>query len=150
MAGASIPTSTEIVEVVEPLVRDLPPLPDRRGARQRLAANVALYFHFYPPHSAWSLEGVEVKVPGAVIDLLWCTPHDELVADEIKTGRFRGRAERAALSRQVHAINSGASRRYGDRFLGVREALLLSPATACFVAWDGTTSPLEKDGRWST
>jgi hypothetical protein len=135
------PTRRDMLAVTAAMVAGLPSIPYARAAQRRLVADVSLYFHYYPPGRGWSLEGVEVAVPGALVDLLWATPSG-LVADEVKTGRFRSHSEREALARQVDAIRRGCSKRFGEGFAGVREVLLLAPALACFNAADGTRQPL--------
>ncbi len=109
----------------------------RQAARQRLATLAAVYGRLFHPGPSVELEGVEVRVPGGRLDLLW---HDRSRgvrwADEIKTHTLPELLSDERLTDQLGRQAQGAATRY-ESFLGVRACLLTSPRKSVLWRPDG-------------
>lgn len=100
------------------------------SARVRCSSSVAVYFDRFRPQG-WRLEGVEVRLEGAVADLVWRGPGSQVLIDEVKSGVAN--LGDAATTNQLRRLCSGGSARWGRRFAGVRLVPLGSPARSAVV-----------------
>jgi len=124
-AGARTPDIRQIVRAVNEHPASARATTYKQAAKQRLVTGAACYFRFFAPPADWKLVSAEAVVGRVRLDLLFETP-DGLRADELKTGKITGRADRDAFSEQVHAqVLAGVE--HLDGFLGVRACLLAAP-----------------------
>jgi hypothetical protein len=77
------------------------PAPSRQAARVRLISCIGTYFRRFLPPAPWQLEGVEVSVRGARLDLVFAHPSGDRFSDEIKTGRLARAIDEARLEEQL-------------------------------------------------
>lgn len=97
------------------------------SARLRCATAVSVYFQHCRPQSPWALDGVEVRVDGAIADLVWAHPEDGwVVVDELKS-TITG-PDSPDTADQLGRLAQGGIGRWGDQFLGVRLVPLGAPA----------------------
>ena len=116
-----------------------------RAGRQRLATLTAVYLTWLLPPAKWAVEIVsgEAALSPTGIDLLWCGPGGELIADELTPLGARGRLIvgdlASTLTRHVTARREG--------FAGVRVLALAAPRSSLFCT--GTSrQPLRDAGLW--
>jgi hypothetical protein len=112
----------------------------RQAAKQRLLVATALYFRFFEPPAAWRLLGSEVAMGSSRLDLVWGDGED-VIADEIKSGKIVARFEHEHLEQQIEHALANANERYGDAFTGLRVLLLASPTTSFLLRSDGSREP---------
>jgi hypothetical protein len=74
------------------------------------------------------------------LDLVWGDGED-VIADEIKSGRIVDRFEHEHLEQQIERALTNANERYGEAFTGLRVLLLASPTTSFVVRNDGRREP---------
>jgi hypothetical protein len=109
----------------------------RQAAKQRLLVATALYFRFFALPTTWSLLGTEVTVGNSRLDLVWRNG-EELIADEIKSGRIVDRFERDRLELQIERALANANEHYGHAFSGLRVLILAAPTKSFLLRSDGT------------
>jgi hypothetical protein len=119
-----------------PLVLKVPQS-QRQSLKQRLTTAVASYFRFFVPLDGWRLVGVEVRAPGCVFDVVWETDNGEIVVDEIKAGRLQTRPEREAVESQIARELAGGTRKWDERFCGIRLLWLGAPLHSVLVQPNG-------------
>lgn len=139
--GVREPTPRQLRAQVagHPLVSD-PRITYRQAAKQRLLVATALYFRFFVPLAPWCLLGSEVTVGSSRLDLVWRNG-EEVIADEIKSGRIVDRFEHDQLERQIDRALANANDRYGDAFTGLRVLLLAAPSKSFVLRSDGKREP---------
>jgi hypothetical protein len=136
-AGIRRPTPRQLRAHVagHPLVSDAR-IVYRQAAKQRLLVATALYFRFFVPPTAWRLLGTEVTLGNSRLDLVWRNG-EEVIADEIKSGRVVDRFERDQLEQQIDRALANAIDRYGDAFAGLRVLFLTAPTKSFVLRGDG-------------
>jgi len=140
-AGIRQPTPRQLRAHVagHPLVSD-PRIIYRQAAKQRLLVATALYFRFFAPPAPWRLLGTEVTMGNSRLDLVW-GHGQEVIADEIKSGRIVDRFERDQLELQIDRALANANDRYGDAFTGLRVLMLAAPTKSFVLRSDGNREP---------
>lgn len=93
-------------------------VPIRQAARQRVITSLVLYREELVP-CTWRFFAGEQIVEDVKLDLLWLTPDDRVVADELKTGG-RHSSQQSAIARQCASQCSAGREVFGQAFEKVR------------------------------
>lgn len=122
------PEPTQVV-VTAGRVFKLSPLPQNAGGRQAVIGAVGSYFsRFY--RAEWKFLGAEVNLGTGRVDLVWETPDDLVVIDELKLAAFADMVDDPKTVAQAERYVDAGVAWWGELFAGVRLLPLLSPARA--------------------
>lgn len=114
----------------------------RSRMRNRLVASLSVYLRHFVLREPWRLIGVDVRAPGAQMDLVWDLPGGEVLVDELKSGAIKAATLRA-LEVQVGRQLLAGRKLYGASFYGVRTVLLAAPGDSRVFEADGRVRGLD-------
>lgn len=107
--------------------------PMRASVRISASTNANKYLTRCTP-TGWHLIGCEVRLDGAIADVVWEHPNGRVFIDEIKTG-VAGRDVPDVVDQLTRLVRAGKGR-WGTRFVGVRHLPLATPRYATVWTFD--------------